>query len=820
MSASESAAKLPGRRRRRLAVAVLALGALVLGFHLAFRALESRRSAHAAFPITSGRIEAAGLEARIEILRDRHGVPHVRAGSEADAYWGLGFAHAQDRLGQMLWLRHTARGRRAELVGPAALPADRLARTLGIGRHADAQVERLDRATRTRLDAYARGVNARIARVREGQAGLPVALAGHREALEEWTPGDSLALVKLYAWGLSGTLDVSLVLSDLITRLGGFGARPFFPGGERFLAVQRAALEPERRAPHGRPAGWLGGDPLRRAARLSGRHLGSSAFVVGGRHAADGRPLLVADSHLETTVPAFFYPAHVAGGGLDVAGATLPGVPVVWIGHNRQVAWAATHARAVTTDLYVETRSPSDPRRYHAGSGWRILTERSETLRVRGRPDETLVVRETDRGPLVSQLVGETETVLSLAWSGAQPGDGVSALLRAARADTAEAFRAALASHHEPVLSFVFADHEGDAGLQVAGWVPSRPSTALVPVPGRDASRRWKRGIEFSRLPQARLEDDRGWLVAADGPLGLAGEQDVEWLWRTGERASRIEALLLEATQAGPLDLRRLAQFAADVHTPHGRRVVEAVTQLAGDSAALGRQEREVLGRLRSWDHQAAAESVGAGVYEVFLQQLMPDLWRDALGAELLERYLALPHANPVALAAELLAIAVEGREPPDWTDAARIRGAVLRALRETWIRLSVRMGASPERWEWGRLHLLRFRPLADPPRDLGEGVLGPRPYPGNALTVATAEFDRRQPFEVRVASTFRLAADTAALDTVLCSLAPGQSEHPGHRHYTDGVQPWLDHRLQLLASGPLLLDEVATQRLLVEPRP
>jgi penicillin amidase len=206
-------------------------------------------------------------------------------------------------------------------------------------------------------------------------------------------------------------------------------------------------------------------------------------------------------------------------------------------------------------------------------------------------------------------------------------------------------------------------------------------------------------------------------------------------------------------------------------------------------------------------------------VYEVFLQQLMPELWREALGAELLERYLALPHANPVALVAELLGAAAEGGETPEWTDAARIRAAVLRALRKTWIRLSVRVGANPERWEWGRLHLLRFHTLAQS-YHAPEDSLGARPYPGNGLTVAAAEFDRGQPFDVRVAATFRLAADTAALDTVLCALAPGQSEHPGHGHYADGVGPWLENRLQLLASGPLLLDEVATQRLVLEPGP
>jgi penicillin amidase len=93
---------------------------------------------------------------------------------------------------------------------------------------------------------------------------------------------------------------------------------------------------------------------------LDGRSIGSSAFAIGGAHTQSGRPILAGDSHLEPTWPPLLYLVHVRGGALDVAGSTLPGVPIVWTGRNARVAWAVTNARAVTVDLYTETLHPAD----------------------------------------------------------------------------------------------------------------------------------------------------------------------------------------------------------------------------------------------------------------------------------------------------------------------------------------------------------------------------------------------------------------------------------------------------------------------------
>ena len=187
------------------------------------------RTLQRALPIVDGTLAVAGIDAELEIVRDAHGVPHVWAKSERDAWFGLGFAQAQDRLAQMSFLVRAARGATAEVLGTEGLDADRLARTLGFGRLADAQLG----APRRRVAPHPRSPRRRRLRVDRGSAerarGEARRAGAPRSPARVVVPADSLAVAKLIAWGLDGSLDATLVLSDLIEKLGGFGARPFFP---------------------------------------------------------------------------------------------------------------------------------------------------------------------------------------------------------------------------------------------------------------------------------------------------------------------------------------------------------------------------------------------------------------------------------------------------------------------------------------------------------------------------------------------------------------------------------------------------------------
>jgi acyl-homoserine lactone acylase PvdQ len=167
----------------------------------------------------------------------------------------------------------------------------------------------------------------------------------------------------------------------------------------------------------------------------------------------------------------------------------------------------------------------------------------------------------------------------------------------------------------------------------------------------------------------------------------------------------------------------------------------------------------------------------------------------------------------------EMLAAAVGGARDGIGRDPAAVAEAARSALRETWFQLSFRLGPNRGKWSWGRLHPLRFEPFGPSLRSLAQrSELGPFPYGGDGQTINAAEYAPGSRFAVRVASTFRFAIDTGALDEALFSLAPGQSEHPRHPDYAGGVERWLQGRPTLLATSPLLVEESSSARLVLEP--
>lgn len=825
--------------------ALLVLAALLL---IQQRSQDERRE-QAAFPLSSGTIRISELAAPVEILRDVRGIPHILASDEREGWFGLGFAHAQDRLGQMIWLRRRAQGRSAEILGEAALAGDRLARLLAIGGAAELAVKSLPDASRAVLDAYASGVNARLVRVQRGFSDPPGALREPIAEVAPWRAADSLALGKLLSWCMGGTLETTLVLDDLIQRLDSVPARPFFPGSAAVDFGVAPGFDPGGRdseprtqqAGRGSLAGRLAAtEPLCRGISLPS----GGAWVIDGRESRSGAPLLVAEWHLEPSVPSLFYEARLAAGRIEVAGATIPGSPILWTGRNRSLSWAAVPASAPVSDLFIETLRPAE-REYQNGTLWVPLEERSETLRwrdARGALQEAAMpILSTHHGPLLEALEaplirqqvaagaasptgaeGSTRPGLALAWTGAREGDGLSSMLALLGASDTASVEAALREHHEPVVALVYANRAGQGGLQIAGWLPRRPlPTGLVPVQGRLRSFDWRERVPLADLPRTRLgEGSRRWLRALDQPWPSPGGLDqMEWLWRPGVRAARLDLELTRLVRIGPLDLRTAADLLQDDRAQRAPGVVAALLALAQRAGPLPLEAQEIALLLARWDGRMSADSAGAAAYHLVLDHLLESLLEGPFGPALLDRYLRAPHVRPQEAIERLVLRAAALRRSGGWTDEKRVARAAREGLRGAWVSLGQRLGPSRERWRWGSLHRLRFETYGSPrvlPAPLDQAL----PVPGNGETLALASHRPGLSFDVERASLYRIAMDLAATDRLLSVLAPGQSEHPGHPHFDDGLERWRSGRLSLFPTNRLVIEEESTERLLLEPAP
>jgi penicillin amidase len=322
-------------------------------------------------------------------------------------------------------------------------------------------------------------------------------------------------------------------------------------------------------------------------------------------------------------------------------------------------------------------------------------------------------------------------------------------------------------------------------------------------------------------LPNEKLgESGKDWVLAVDQPWPVRGGLDqLEWLWRPGDRAARRAFELDRRIREGPITLREAADLFQDDLAQRTPRVVASILGLARRAGPLGSEAAEIAALLERWDGTAGTESTGAAAYHLVIEHLLENLLREPFGPDLFARYLETPHARPQFAIERLVLRAAKIRRVGGWTDEHRVGRAARLSLREAWVSLNHRLGPTRERWSWGRLHRLRFSSFG-PRRGLQrlKGLeLGVH---GSGQTLSFARHRPGLSFEVEHAGLYRVAIDLAASDRLLSSLAPGQSEHSGHANYSDRVGRWADSRLSLFATDRLVIEEGSETRLVLEPAP
>jgi penicillin amidase len=310
-------------------------------------------------PQVDGAVTVAGLSAPVEIARDDRGVPTIAAKSLDDAYFAIGFAHAQDRLFQMELMRRVGAGRLAEAIGTAGLATDKLMRTLGLYRLAEAQADAASPALKAALDAYAAGVNAFL----KGRRGaLPLAFQLLRIEPEPWRPADSLVWGRIMALQLSANWREEAVNRALQKAL---------------PADLFQLLLPEAKSLAGLPTPWFGRS-----------NLASNNWVIGPQKSRSGAPLLANDPHLSLSAPSVWYLVHVVTPDRQWVGATSPGLPLIVIGASDRVAWGLTTTSGDTEDLFKEKAVEGDPGLYQTpGGSARFALRKDQGQRRRGCRD-------------------------------------------------------------------------------------------------------------------------------------------------------------------------------------------------------------------------------------------------------------------------------------------------------------------------------------------------------------------------------------------------------------------------------------------------
>lgn len=765
-----------------LAVVVLVLLAVGLGRYLLFvRPL----------PRLSGREVVQGISAEVEILRDRHGVPHIFAKTIEDAVFAQGFCHVQDRWFQMELNRRIGSGTLSEVLGPLTVEADRFLRRMMLRRTAEREVEAMEPEERRVVEAYCRGVNQAMAAM-GSRIPLEFKLLGIKPT--PWTPVDSLCWAKVMALNLCTNWDVELFRYRLIQKVG-----------------LEEAMRLEMRYPHGGtvvvPPGALH-DSDAAAAELQklfndaaqflplGLPGASNNWVVSGERTKSGKPMLANDPHLLLQVPNIWYEVHLVAEDVDVYGVSLPGDPGVVIGHTRHAAWGFTNSNADVQDLYLEKFHPDDPKQVEWKGQFEPVQLLREVIKVKGQDDVIEELRVTRHGPVIAGGQKKGELGIAMKWAAHEPGHLFSAVLQMNRAQSAQDIKDALKKWHTPSQNVVFADDQGNIGYVMAGVVPIRAKgSGLTPVPGWTGEYEWIGWVPFEELPQA-WNPESGYVATANNAVvDRSYKHHITWDYMNGYRAGRIEELILSKPKLDADDFR---QIQMDVFTRPGLAFAQACRGLR----VADNTQQLALEYLQKWDGHARANSVGAAVYEAMMLFVLERALRPRLGRELFDDIMgkaAHPLAPAGLVAGRYTGYLLEAmqRQDPYWLQAspgyASWEQLLLGALKDACDLLAKQLGDDVQRWEWGRLHQLHMRHPLGRVKVLAPLFNGPSvPMGGDSDSPLQTAYAAHAPFGVDAwAPSWRQVVDFADVKKTRSVHASGQSGHRGSPHYLDQFELW-----------------------------
>jgi len=755
----------------------------------------------------------AGLDKQAGVTLERNGTAHIAAATDHDLFFALGYLHARYRLFQMDLLRRQGEGLLSEAVGPAALASDRFELRLGLLRTAQAEWRAMapNSAARRTLAAYAAGVNARLREdVRAGALPLLFKMLGY--APKPWTEIDTLVVQGDMVQTLDFT-DSPLDYALLAHYLGAARAAAWFP------VLPPDAQQPYDPGPYIKraaapiaPQGVLDASALRAVASLKGQlatlppgalHHGgnSNNWAVDGTKTTSGKPLLAGDPHLHLTLPSIWYQVEATSPGYSFSGVSIPGTPVILIGHNRHIAWSLTNVQNQATLYYLEKTDAARPRQYYWRGAWRPMARVSYSIPVKGQGTVHLDVDLTVHGPVISDDRAKGRTI-AVDWMGALPSPDLDVMRDIARAADFHAFRAALRAWHAPSQNFVYADDKGHIGLVSAGYYPIvKSGQPWLPLPGTGEAD-VVGTIPFDDIP--RVYDPPGHIVwsANQRPVGPAYPYYIGTtmnFFDNGYRADRIHQVLQQGKKLTAGDMERLQN---DTHDYLAGLIVPKLLAVL-DRTRLSGRERQARDLLRSWDGNMSATSPGAAIWWGFWWHYVHaafDPWWD---------YYHVPYKTFASLAVDYNQPALD-ENLETWTLHDQQNGAfslpngqrrtaadvMAQAYRESIAAWTRTLGGNPRGWRWGDWHTRRFDSLAQIP----SLQYGPRGSGGDDWTVDAADGEHI----ATAGPSWRFVMDWGAggTGTGVGVYPGGQSENPLSPWYEDGVSTWWDGRYNPMLDG------------------
>lgn len=753
---------------------------------VAITALAYLFSAHTS---VSGKRVIKSLGDSVVITFDESDIPHIQAKTPSDALFALGYLHASERSWQMEINRRLASGRLSEILGNDTLKIDRFIRTLGIKHAAEKQFDHYPISAKRLLQSYADGVNTGNAQL--GWA-LPLEyfLSGSRPG--HWSPTDSVAWMNMMALDLGANWHKELERLELSQSLSTkqiWEVLPPYPGSDPVSNVDFAQMykdinvfSPNEGKGEKKSKKMPATELMMNEVPGGKDGIGSNNWALSGKLTTSGKPLLANDPHLSLSAPAIWYFAHLDAPGLNVIGATLPGIPAVILGRAEKFAWSFTNTSPDVQDLYIEQLDPKDLGAYRGPDGPLAFKVRQEIIDIKGQLPLRFLVKETRHGPIVSdsytrasRAIDTQRFALALRWTALDlDNQSVVGLLEMNQAKDLSTFRQALRKNYAPMQNVVMADVEGNISYQAAGVAPKRTLHqglyGVAPALGWEKQYDWTAYVPFDQLPSSS-NPEQGWIatanqriISANDPNPLTGD------WELPTRYDRIADLIKSKPNH---DFAFMKTMQADTLSLGATPLLE-LFKASQTKHPLGAQALELS---KNFDGDMKVDSIAALIFNAWADQLTRKLF-SRLGYVFTENYGVRTYRHALILQ-------LQNPDSP-WCDDPKTQAiescaqAASDAFDKGLDQLSAQLGKDPKNWLWGKVHIAvsEHRPLSKIPL-LGSLFNLSQPFPGDSFSINVGNLELLRsdnPFEATQAPSMRSIYDLSNLEQSVFIYQAGQS--------------------------------------------
>jgi penicillin amidase len=655
-------------------------------------------------PTLDGTLTLPGLQADVEVLYDEWGIPHIYAQHEEDAYYALGYVHAQDRLFQMEMLRRAASGRLAEVLGPELVDVDKFFRTLGINHFAKEHAAKFlsgDTASFQRAaHAYQKGINHFI---NTGKVPLEFSIMGIPK--QEFTPEDIYLAVGFMSFGFAEGFHADPVLQKIKTEWGDEYLKDLAvqtPPDAVLIKNHDGELKPTA-------SNQLISKINEAIEKIPVPLLqGSNGWVVSGAKSVSGFPILANDTHIGFSQPAVWYEAHLEYPGFSFYGHHLAGIPFGLLGNNRYCGFGLTMFENDDVDFFTETPNPEDSTFVKFQESWEKLKTRTEVIKVHGEEDINFLVQTSRHGPIINGIVENVEEAgnpIALSWLLLQvENNAVQAAYQLNRASTFSEARDAVSKFSAPGLNVMYADTDGNIAWWAAAKLPVRPAhvQSKLFLDGASGNDEYQGYYDFAQNPHA-INPPWGFVYSANNQPDSVNGILYPGYYYPKSRASRIYELLAAEKKFSAEDMKTIQlDVLSHMQAETAHIIADALNTVAVDSE-LG----IIVQELKNWDGNHAKTSIAPSIYYNMLSQITYRSMQDEIGVTALKSL----HATSVPKNSHHTFIA---NVSSPWWDDVRTKDKkesrediLVASARETVKLLKKICGNKPEQWTWEKIHTL-----------------------------------------------------------------------------------------------------------------